>query len=591
MIDAALQYALAVTNGTVPAGPLVRDATLRHLRDLETGHLRGLHFDLAAAQKACGFFPDVLRLNGGEHEGKPFFLIDWQAFIIASLFGWKAADGTRRFRMAFILTGKGSGKSPLAAGVGLLCLTADREPGAEVYAAASKRDQAMILFRDAVSMVKQSPALKSRLKFSGGAGKEWNIAFLEASAFFRVIASEDGQSGPRPHCALLDEIHEHHDNTIVEMLRAGTKGRRQALLFGITNAEANRTSVCANYRDYAAKVCSGALLDDAFFAYVCGLDVGDDPFQDTACWPKANPSLGHTFQMRYLEEQVTQARGMPSKEAIVRRLNFCEATDALQPWIDRDLWEAVETRFDVADMAGLPCFLGLDLSSKRDLTALAAVWKRDDGHLYAAVWFWRPADTLEAAARVDNVPYPVWRDAGDLLAAPGRIIDKEYVARFVQNLAAEHTLEALAFDQAQIEDFSKACDTIGLECWIDDRDPDENGDLIGVPGSGIRMRRHGQGFQGFNSGHVLWMPRSIEALETAIIKADIGIQTNPVLRWNSASAVLQTDPAGNRKWEKRKSTGRIDGMVALTMAIGAATAVSTGSDMAGFLGSPLGMAV
>lgn len=589
MTSPATLYALAVVEGREMAGPHVRDSAARHLRDLENGHERGLYFDDAAGNRAVAFFRDVLCLNGGEHEGKPFVLLPWQAFIVCSLFGWMNADGTRRFRMAFVLTGKGSGKSPLAAGIGHYCLVADKEPGAEVYAAASKRDQAMVLFRDAVSMVKQSPALSSRLTMSGGDGKEYNIAYLAASAFFRVIAAGDGQSGPRPHCVLLDEIHEHHDDTVVEMLRAGTKGRRQALIFGITNAEASRVSVCANYREYAAKVASGLLIDDAFFCYVAALDVNDDPFKDMACWGKANPSLGHTFTSRYLEEQVTQARGMPSKEAIVRRLNFCQPTDAATPWVDRDLWEACETEFDPADLAGLPCYGGLDLSSKRDLTALAVVWRHPDGKLSAAVWFWLPGDTLAEQGRRDNVPYLTWRDQGHLQPAPGRIIDKGHIVRFLAGFSRTQDMRALAYDQAQIDDFEKACDEQGYEAWVDGRKPDETGSYVDPPGQGLRMRRHGQGFQGFQSQTTLWMPRSISELEEAVVKRSISIRINPVLRWNSASAVLQGDATGNRKWEKRKSTGRIDGMVALTMAVGAATSDDVGSDQLGFLANPIGM--
>jgi phage terminase large subunit-like protein len=159
------------------------------------------------------------------------------------------------------------------------------------------------------------------------------------------------------------------------------------------------------------------------------------------------------------------------------------------------------------------------------------------------------------------VPYRSWLTDGHLAAPPGRIIDKGHVAAFVQQLWARHDVRALAFDQAQIEDFQRGCDDIGLDTWIDD------GKGSGV---GLRMIRHGQGFAGYASPHILWMPRSVAALEEAIVKGRLAIRRNPVLRWNSASAVLDSDPPGNRKWDKRKATGRIDGMVAATMAIGAA---------------------
>jgi phage terminase large subunit-like protein len=561
--DPATAYALAVVAGSQPAGPHVRAACKRHLSDLNQGPGRGLTWDIPAVERAVSFFREVLRLNGGEHEGQPFVLLPWQVFIVGSLFGWKnAGTGFRRFRQAYVEGGKGSGKSPLAAGIGLYCLTADGEPRAEVYAAASKKDQAQVLFRDAVAMVKQSPRLGARLGFTGGPGKEWNIDYLATGSFFRTIASEDGQSGPRPHCGLLDEIHEHRDATAVEMMRAGTKGRRQALIFMITNSGADRTGVCWHYHEYAEKICRGDLLDDAFFAYVCALDEGDNPFESEECWPKSNPSLGHTFQLSYLREQVTQARGMPSKEAIVRRLNFCEWTDTAAPWIDRDLWDAAEDDFDPADNAGLPCYLGLDLSAKRDLTGLTAAWVRPDGKIDLAAWAWTPGDTLAERARIDGVPYPAWKEAGHLFAPPGRIIDKGHVAVFVAEMATRHDIKALAYDNAQADEFQRACDDIGLDVWIDEGK--------GATGAGLRMLRHGQGYAGYASESTLWMPRSVGAIEEAILNRRLRIRRNPVLRWNSASAVLVSDPSGNRKWDKRKSTGRIDMMVASCMAVGAA---------------------
>lgn len=569
VVDHTTNYAQAVVDGTLSAGPHVLGACKRHLRDIKRNDIA---FDLEAADRAIGFFPGVLRLAGGEHEGKPFALLNWQQFIIGSLFGWKGADGMRRFRTAFVETGKGSGKSPLAAGVGHYMLSADREPRAEVYAAASKKDQAAVLFRDAVAMFEQSPLLLDKLTPTGGPGKVWNLANKKTGGFFRTIASESGQSGPRPHCGLLDEIHEHPNDEAVKMMRAGTKGRRQALIFMITNSGANRTGVCWHYHEYAAKICAGLIEDDAFFAYVCALDDGDDPMKDESCWPKANPSLGHTFQMKYLRELVTQARGMPSSEAVVRRLNFCEWTDAETPWIDRDLWEACETEFTDEDVAGLPCFLGLDLSSKRDLTAAGAVWRAPDGRLFLRVYSWTPLDTLDDRAREDSAPYRLWMTAGHLFAEPGRLIDKGRVAAWLQRFAVKHDVRALAYDQALADDFLAACDTIGLDVWIDDRKRDGDGHPVGRDGAGIRMVRHGQGHAGYMSETTLWMPRSITALEDAIVKRQIAIDPNPVLRWNSASAVIQADPSGNRKWDKRKATGRIDGIVAAAMAIGAASA-------------------
>lgn len=566
--DPATQYALAVRAGDVVAGPHVRDSARRHLHDYQHAKSLGLVWDVASAERAIRFFRVVLRLAGGEHEGLPFELEPWQAFVVGSLFGWKnATTALRRFRVAFVETGKGSGKTPLAAGIGHYLMNADGESRAEIYAAAVDKEQASVLFRDAVAMAKQSDSLRTRLSFSGGEGREFNIANLATASFFRPISSESsgrGKSGYRPHGVLLDEIHEHPTNAMVEFMRSGTKGRLQALIFMITNSGVDRNSVCFEYHTYGAQVAAGEREDLSFFSYICALDEGEDPFEDRSCWPKANPSLGRTFQESYLEEQVTQAKGMPGKEAIVRRLNFCQWTDAVSPWIDGDLWRACEDeKLDLDAFRDRPCFLALDLGSKRDLTALAAVWPDGEGGFDAAVWSWTPADTLLERERKDQAPYGVWVDRGHLESVPGRIVDYAYVVNELGELLSEFDIVGLAFDQWRIDDFLRALDDAGIEAFIFEGEEESEGE------AGLLMMRHGQGTGGGGSrDKTLWMPDSINRLEEAVMRGQLRVKKNPVLTWASASAVLHSDPAGNRKWEKRKSTGKIDALVALSMAIG-----------------------
>lgn len=568
--DPATEYARGVRAGTIVAGPHVRAACERHLRDYQRAKAKGLYWDVEAVEWVIEYFRKVLRLAGGEHEGLPFNPTPWQCFVLGSIFGWKlVADGTRRFRVAFILTGKGSGKTPLAAGIGHFMATADRESRAEVYAAAVDKDQASVLFRDAVAMAQQSNALAKRVTFSGGKGREFNMAYLESGSFFRPISSESsgrGKSGYRPHCVLLDEIHEHPTNAMVEFLRAGTKGRRQALIFMITNAGVDRNSVCFEYHTYGAKVAAGDIEDESFFSYICALDEGEDPFEDESCWPKANPSQGVTFLPRYLEEQVAQARGMPGKEALVRRLNFCEWTDATSPWVDGDLWRACERpELDLDAFIDRPCYLGLDLGSKRDLCALSAVWPDEDGAFDAAIWAWTPSDTLIERERKDQAPYGVWVDRGFLTAVPGRIVDFVYVAEQVAELTRLFNIIGLAFDTWRIDDFQRALDTIGLENFIFEGEEESEDEV------GLLMMRHGQGTGGgATKEKTLWMPDSINRLEEAVMRGKLRVRANPALTWASASAVLHSDPAGNRKWEKRKSTGKIDPLVALSMGVGLA---------------------
>ncbi len=542
--DPVATYAKGVVAKKIIAGPHVRDACARHLKDLKEGPKRGLVWDLDAARRAIEFFRDVLRLNGGEWEGKPYQLLGWQAFIVGSLFGWLDRDGARRFRVAYVETAKGSGKSPIAAGIGLYGLVADGEARAEVYAAATKKDQAQILFRDAVAMVDQSPALAKRIAKSGVGENVWNLAYRKTGSWFRPISADDGQSGPRPHISLLDEIHEHKTGYVVEMLKAGQKSRRQPMMFMITNSGTDRHTVCWEYHDYGAKVSAGAIKDDSFFAYVCALDEGEDPLKNEKCWPKVNPSLATGLPgLKYLRDQVAQARGMPAKESIVRRLNFCEWVESASPWIGRDVWMAVQDlQFNAGRLIGRRCWGGLDLSSTTDLTALVLAFEpvEDDPVWRIKPYFWLPGDALHERADKDRVPYLLWRDQGFLSALPGRAIDKLAVAKQCAEIVSTYDLQSLAFDRWRIEDFKRICDDEGI---------------------GLPLVQFGQGFKD--------MAPAIDEFERLMVDRQLRHDGNPVMTWCAANAVLVSDPAGNRKVAKEKATGRVDGIVAGVMAAGA----------------------
>jgi phage terminase large subunit-like protein len=543
--DPVAAYARDVVAGKIVAGPHVRYACRRHLGDLKHGAARGLRWDLKAAQRAIGFFRDVLRLNGGEYEGAPYELLPWQKFIVGSIFGWLAEDGYRRFRVAYVETGKGSGKSPLAAGIGLYGLVADGEPRAEIYAAATKKDQAQILFRDAVAMVDQSPALAQRVSKAGVGENVWNLAYRSSGSWFRPISADDGQSGPRPHITLGDEIHEHKTGYIVEMAKAGQKSRRQPLLFMITNSGTSRTSICWEYHDYSIKVASGAVENDSFFAYVCALDKGEDPFKSEKCWAKVNPSLAYGLpSLRYLREQVAEARGMPSKENTVRRLNFCQWVDAAVAAISRAVWEACEDKaFKPERLAGRRCWGGLDLSSTTDLTALALLFEpdEDDEFWRLVVHFWLPGDELADKEDKDKVPYRVWRDRGYLSATPGKAIDKRAVAAAAAKICSMYDVQEIGFDRWRIEDLKKLLDDDGVD---------------------LPLVEFGQGFKD--------MAPAVDEFETLLIGKKARHDGNPVLTWCAANAVYETDHAKNRKISKEKARGRVDGIVAAVMAAGRA---------------------
>ncbi|MBC2662799.1 hypothetical protein H7F50_13655 [Novosphingobium flavum] len=345
-----------MVSGEIVAGPHVRNACKRHIADLKRKD--GIWFDHDAANHAFAFFEEVLKLSEGQFEGEPFRLEPSQAFIVGSLFGWKRKDGRRRFRRAYIEQGKGNGKSPVAGGIGIYGMTACKEAGAQIYAAAAKKEQANILFRDAVRMVRQSPALARRLEFSGGPGREFNIAHLASGSFFRPVSRDTGKtgSGPRPYFVLADEVHELPDRSIIEMLERGFKFRRDPLLFMITNSGSDRNSVAWEEHEHAIRVAAGnpdavtdptflgQVIDDTTFSYVCALDEGDDPLTDPSCWIKANPLLGVTITEQYLSEVVAQAKAIPGQLNGILRLHFCVWTDAETAWMARATLEPLRGR-------------------------------------------------------------------------------------------------------------------------------------------------------------------------------------------------------------------------------------------------------
>lgn len=505
-----------------------------------------MKWDAAEAREAFRFYAEILRLNGGQFEGLPFELHESQQFIVGCLFGWKGADGYRRFRLAYVEQGKGNGKSPMVAGIGLRMLVADGEPRAEVYAFATKKDQAQILFRDAVAMVDQSPELDKILTRAGGKGREWNIADEASSSFFRTVASDDAQSGPRPHCAIGDEIHEAKSGLMIEMMRAGRKWRRQPMVLLITNSGTDRTSVCWEYHEYARKVCSGAVIDDEFFGYVCALDEGDDPFEDEACWPKANPLLDVAVTRKYLQEQVRGAKGMPSREATVRRLNFCQWVESANPWISPDVWRgATDSDYDDELLVGRKCYGGLDLSSTTDLTAFALLFEptETDPRWRLKTWFWLPEGSVAERERRDKVPYAVWKAAGWLNTTPGAAVNKLFVLAKLVDCAAKYRIASIRFDRWRIEDLKS---------------------LMANEGVTLPLEPFGQGFKD--------MAPAVSEFERLLVSGELKHDGNPVMNWNVSSAVVEMDAAENRKPTKERSTGRIDGLVAAVMAAGGALA-------------------
>lgn len=529
------------------------------------GPKRGLRWDLAAALRAIEFFPVVLRL--ADLDGSPPFVLQpWQQFIVGSLFGWKGPDGFRRFRDAYVEVGKGNGKSPLAGGLGLYMLCADGEKAAECYAAATMREQAQILFRDAVRMVDASPALTSRIVKSGSR-VIFNLAHNASLSFFRPVSSEHkGLDGKRPHFVAIDELHEHPSSLVVDKMRAGTKRRRQALIFRITNSGFDRATVCWAEHEYSQHIVEGKFENDAWFAFVCGLDEGDD-WADEGVWPKANPNLGVSLPFKYLREQVQTAQGMASKQNIVQRLNFCIWTSQENAAIKVEDWnrcvgaslegtDARRLRDRVEEqLAGRTCFIGTDLSSKQDLTAVVKLFppRPEEPHPqteFAGKWtaladFWLPADTIEQRARENRAPYDVWVRDGFIRCTPGNVVDYHSIEEQLLKDFERFDVRELAFDPYYATSLSNDLQAAGIDA--------------------ARLVEFKQVFANFAGP-------TKELLEVLLPARTLTHLSNPVLSWMAGNLIVLENSNGDMRPIKKQNYGKIDGLVALIMAIGRAMA-------------------
>jgi phage terminase large subunit-like protein len=567
--DPVTAWAADVLRGNVIAGPHVRNTCRRHLLDLRDGPDRGLVWDLEEAKKRIKWFHDKLRLNGGQFEGRPFKLHPSQAFRVGSLFGWKwSATGLRRFRRFYDEEGKGNGKSPLLAGIGIAMMVADGEPRAEVYAAAAKKDQAQVLFRDAVAMRDQSPELAKRIKPSG-IDPVWQLTYISTRGdkrFFKPISSDSAQSGPRPSCALCDEVHEHPNRDVMEMLERGFKFRRQPLLVMATNSGSDRKSVCWEEHEHAVKVAAGIIEDDTTLSFVCSLDEGDDWENDPSCWVKANPLLDVTVTTEYLEGVVKQARQMPGKRNGIARLHFCEWTQSVNAAIKREAWVACRKDLDLPGLiaGGFPCYGGLDLSRTRDFTAFTLTWvldaTKDAERLASKTWFWTPEDTLKDRANTDQAPYELWVDQEHIEAVPGQRLKYSWLAEALARLCAIYAPLEIGGDQYGLEQLQEHL----------------SGDGVSLP-----ITIHPQGFQKRiidrdreapegEQELYLWMPHSINMFENALYEQRMEIDPNPMLDLCAASVVYAENRTGHRMFDKENAFGRIDGMVSTAMSVGIA---------------------
>jgi len=528
------RYARDVRAGRIIAGPHVRAACDRHIRDRATAAAKGFTFTPAAADHAIDFIEQWVRLpDVVDADGRPraFLLEPWQAFIVGSLFGWIWRDGGwRRFRNAFIEVGKGNGKTPLLAAIGLYGLMADGQIAPEIYAAAADREQAMIMFRDAVRMVDASPELAKRIQKSG-IEHVHNLSY--GLGFFRPFSREQGaKSGTRPHMGLIDEVHEHPNAEACTKIRAGAKGNQNAMFPEITNSGFDRSSICWQHHEHSIRVLDRVVDDERWFAYVCALDDGDDPLVDRGCHIKVNPNLGASIQQAYLDDQVAAARNIPAETNTVLRLNFCVWTQAHTPAWDMASWRAAGLRtVTAADLIGAPCYGGLDLGLTDDFAAWVRLWELPTGDLVVRARFWLPRATLTAKP---NRPYAEWQRAGLLDVTDGDTTDLDIVEAQILEDARADGVREIAYDKRFAQQLA-----------------------IHLQAAGIAMIDTPQGFA---------LNESIRSVAKVIADGKLLHDNNDLLTWQMYNAVLRTGRNQEVRLDKDESKDKIDGPSALVMA-------------------------
>lgn len=577
-VDPTTAWAQAAVRGDFVVGDLVRYAAERHLRDLRDAARRGYYFRPELAQTAIDFFPSVFTITDGPAVGQPFNLIPYQLFCVGSLMGWVNADGRWRFRLGYMETGKGQAKSPMMAGLGLYAMGWCGFPRAQVYSIAANKQTANVLFKDAYAMCRaQVPGYDEgdtleglgHVATRGKGDNTWKIEHPSTQSFFLPLAGGAQQSGPRPRMILADEIHEFSVDTQIEIWRrAIAKVAGSAMMVMGSNCPATAQLVGTSYANTAIAIAKGDVKDDSQFSFVARSDKRDHEtiFSDEKVWGKSLPALGVTYPVANIREEVATAQTRLSTAFSVKRLYFGIPTGAADFWIREDKWAAVLQPIDdetIAALKGCRCFLSLDLSQKNDLTALTATWVDGDGVLWSKTWYWTTAEGLEDRQIADQAPYDEWVEAGFLTAVPGPTIDKTFVAARVAELVAEHDVVELVFDPAQMADFEEACQLIGLPFWKFEG-PDK------PAGVGLKLVRHAQGKQIRFEGKQHCMPRSIERLEDRILKGTIVIDQSPVTYSCASNAALDSDGLENRAFDKKKSRGRIDGIVTTAMGVGAA---------------------
>ena len=496
------------------------------------------YFNTDRASHALEFFGEWLRHSKGKFAGKPFDLLPWQIELIAELFGWvRVDDETRRYRVAYISTAKKSGKSTLLAGIGLYLLVMDGENGAEVYGAAADREQASVVYREAASMVRASPQLSRVLEVIDS---RRTIAYRKEASFYRVLSADAFRAeGLNIHGLLFDELHAQKDRRLWDALRYGGAARAQPLLCSITTAGYDRNSICFEQYSYAKAVLRDWQHDPTFFPCIYEADEKDDwTAEDT--WPKANPSWGVTIKPEDFAADCREAQLSNTKENAFKRYRLNTWTAQDTRWIKMDAWDSCAAA-PPAPLEGRECWCGLDLATTFDTSAFIAVFPAEDGYVDVLCRFWIPGDNATERERKDRVPYTVWAKdpKNGLTMTPGNVTDYDVIRRDIVEFSKKYNVRQIAIDRWNATQLA-----------------------LQLQGDGLEVIGFGQGMGSMSSPS--------KTLEALIASGKVRHGGNSVLAWMAGNASVKVDAAGNIKPVKPKhgSAERIDGIVALVMALG-----------------------
>lgn len=502
----------------------------------------GCYFDPPSGDRVIKFLELGCRQSKGEWAGKPLELIPWQRDFISRLYGWRRADGTRRYRTFYLEIPKKNGKSTLLSGLALYHLIADEEPGAEVYTNAYDLSQARIIFDEAANMVRSSPQLSKRLEVISSAKRI--IHGATSSKFLALSADVPSKDGVSSSFTIFDELHRQKTSAMWDIFEFAGAARRQPLMGAITTAGYDRNSICYRQHSYTKKVnadrAEDMVRDTAHLGVIYGATIQDD-WTDPEVWKRVNPSMGYTLKLEDFGAEVAKAKESPLKLNNFLRLRLNIWTNAAERFIAREKWDACgKAPVDRESLQGGVCYGGLDLASTTDLAALVLVFPDFEGRYDVLCRFWAPEEGAARREELDRVPYLTWAREGFLTLTPGDVIDYDFIRAEINDLAAQHSIKKLFADPYNATQ-------LGLQ----------------LQGDGIPLEMLRQGF--------LSLSPPTKELERLVIGGRIRHGNHPVLNWCADNAVAAVDPAGNVKLSKQKSTEKIDGMAALVNAIAAAT--------------------